>query len=192
MIITLEGKLAHKSSAYIIVDVGGVGYKVALSSQAIASMPEPGTIVKVWTYLYARENETTELYGFLTAVELEFFELLITVSGVGPKGAQAILSVAAVENIKRAIASGDETILTRVSGIGKKIAEKIIFELKDKFSGLEFREGKAPGDIADAIEALEQLGYSQKEARETLQQVSKKAKTAEEQVKEALKILGGK
>jgi Holliday junction DNA helicase RuvA len=129
------------------------------------------------------------LYGFLDRQELEFFEMLINVSGIGPKGALSILSVASIETLKKAIGTGDTIYLTKISGIGKKTAEKIVIELRDKIE-VDKTGTSLQGEL-DALEALKSLGYSQNEAREALKKISPLTDT-NTKIREALKILGGK
>jgi Holliday junction DNA helicase RuvA len=121
--------------------------------------------------------------------ELEFFEMLIGVSGIGPKSALAILGIASIETLRKAIGTGDTTYLTKISGIGKKTAERIVIDLRDKFKGEE--KGGSLREELDALEALKSLGYSQNEAREALKEVPSDFDT-NGKIKEALKILGGK
>ncbi|HWA31967.1 MAG TPA: Holliday junction branch migration protein RuvA, partial [Candidatus Paceibacterota bacterium] len=140
------------------------------------------------THTHLRED-AIELYGFMDHDELEFFEMLIGVSGIGPKGALSILGVATIEVLAKAISTGDISYLTKISGIGKKTAEKIVIELRDKL-GEEAADGTLQGEL-DALEALRSLGYSQGEAREALKKVPAELDT-NGKVREALKILGGK
>lgn len=178
-----------KGEKYAIVDVAGVGYKVFLSPEVSRKIPEKGGSVKLWTHLHVRED-ALELYGFLHLPELDLFESLINISGVGPRTALGVLGAGSIDSLRRAIASGDSSYLTRVSGIGRKTAEKIILELKEKMAGKgvsvsapELREE------VDALDALISLGYSQREAREALQDAGKDL-SAEKRIKEALKKLG--
>lgn len=191
MIVSLSGVIVQKSDRAVVIENGGIGYRIFMHSTALVNLPAAGTNVKLYTYLYVRENQTMELYGTRTQEELDVFELLLTVSGIGPKGALAVLSVAKLDDLKQAIVSGDHTLLTRVSGIGRKTAQKIILELREKIAAsVEHIDMSIAGAAADALEALVKLGYSQREAREALRQASKDAKTIEEKVKAALKILG--
>ncbi len=187
MIASLSGKIELKTERYIILDVNGVGYKIHSSPLALKEL-EKGQQSKLFIHLYSREN-VLDLYGFLTFEELEFFELLISISGIGPKAALAVLSIASLKDLKASIASGQVGLLTKVSGIGKKTAERVILELKSKIL--------APGGdvkklIADdeAVDALVSLGYSQHQVREALKKVPVKVKGVEARVKGALKILG--
>ena len=186
----LEGKVSFRRERHIIVDVAGVGYKVFVNAETLRKVTKKqDAITKIWTHLYVRED-ALELYGFLTAPELEFFETLIGVPGVGPKTALGILSVAPIDTLKRAIASGELSYLTKVSGIGRKTAEKIMVELREKF-GKAMAAGPELKEERDALEALESLGYSVREAREALHQVPPSVQGTSRRVKEALRILGG-
>jgi len=190
MISLIEGKIEFKAERFCIVVAGGIGYKVFAAPETIEKIPEKGGQVKLWTHQYVRED-AFELYGFLTYAELDFFETLISVPGIGPKGGLGILGIAPLATLKKAIAAGDTSYLTRVSGIGRKTAEKIILELKDKLAG-EGVTTEAPelAEEADALEALVQLGYSAKEAREALANVPQEVRGVEKRVREALKRLG--
>ncbi len=190
MISFLEGKLALKGEKFSVINVGGVGYRVYSPQETLSKMPRSGGDVKLWTHLYVRED-ALELYGFLSPEEVEFFETLIRVPGIGPKGSLGIMSIAPLDTLKKAIASGDTSYLTRVSGIGKKTAEKVILELKEKIvKGGVSIEAPELKEEADALEALMSLGYSQKEAREALGTVPKEITGADKRVKEALRRLG--
>ncbi len=186
MIAHLIGKILFRGSRYVIVDVLGTGYKIFMSSEGLKSM-RTGEEVRIFTHLHVREN-ALELYGFGTMAELEFFEMLIGISGIGPKSAIGILSVAPLDILKRAIGAGDAVHLIKVSGIGRKIAEKVIVELRDKLAGGS--EVSVSNDDADALDALTSLGYREREAREALHKVSESADTLDKKIKAALKILG--
>lgn len=168
------------------MDVGGVGYKVFIS-QAVGKGLSAGSEAKLWTHLHVRED-AMELYGFLYQAELEFFEMLISISGIGPKSALGVLAVAPIDTIKRAISSGDTSYLTKVSGIGRKTAEKIVLELKDKmgFGKVSFA-GEELKDDADILDALVSMGYSQKDARERIRQIPHNIKGRDKRLKEALR-----
>jgi len=190
MIALLEGKIEFKGEKFILIVVNGVGYKVFVGLETLRKIPEKGGQVKLWTHQYVRED-AVELYGFLNFAELEFFETLINVPGIGPKGGLGILGIAPLDILKKAIAAGDTSYLTRVSGIGRKTAEKIVLELKDKLAGKGVTiEAPELTEEADALEALMQLGYSQREAREALANVPQEVKSVERRIREALKRLG--
>ncbi len=177
---------------FAVVLVGGIGYRVFAGVDTLQKMPGKGGLIKLWTYQYVREN-TLELYGFNHYAELELFEMLIAISGIGPKGAIGILGIAPVDTLKKAIGAGDTSYLTRVSGIGKKIAEKVVLELKEKMAGRGATVA-APElkEEADALEALVSLGYSQHEARRVLGEGEGRGGSVEARLKEALKKLGGR
>ncbi|OHA07168.1 MAG: Holliday junction DNA helicase RuvA [Candidatus Sungbacteria bacterium RIFCSPLOWO2_01_FULL_47_10] len=193
MISFVEGTIEFKAEKFVIINVAGIGYKVFSNPEILSKISEKGANVKLWTHQYVRED-ALELYGFLHFAELELFETLITISGIGPKGALGVLEIAPVDTLKKAIASGDTSYLTRVSGIGRKTAEKIVLELKDKMLGKGVFSVDAPElrEEADALDALVQLGYSQREAREALQKVPKEIVGTEKRLKEVLKMLGRK
>lgn len=186
MIASLSGKIELKTERYIILNVGGVGYKVYCSLSTLKEL-EKEQEVKLFIHLYLREN-LLDLYGFLTFEELEFFELLISISGIGPKAGLAVLSIASLKDLKTSIASGQVSLLTKVSGIGKKTAERVILELKSKIlaSGSDVKKLMADDE---AIDALVSLGYSRYQASEVLKKIPSKVKEVENRVKEALKML---
>lgn len=189
MISSLSGTVRHKELNSVIIDVGGVGYKVSVTTDtALEAMPS--SPIFLWTHLVVRET-ALELFGFLEKETLDTFELLITISGIGPKTALGILNVATPAMLRQAVASADTSYLTRVSGIGKKNAEKIVMELKDKLkTGPEDRSVNTRSE-GDALEALVSLGYTERDAREALKKVSKEITGAGERVKAALKLLSG-
>ena len=186
MISHLEGKIMFKGERHIILSIGGIGYKIFAATQTLKNLNQDDT-VKLWTHLHVKED-ALELYGFLHRAELEFFDLLISISGIGPKSALGVLSVAPVDTLKRAISSGDTSYLTKVSGIGGKTAGKIVLELKDKLGfGVASLVGEELQDDADIMEALISLGYAQKDARDMIQKIPKDIKGREKRLKEALK-----
>lgn len=193
MIASLSGILRAKDERSCIVEVGGVGFKVAISTMTAAALPHLGEAISLATALYLRERDgSIELFGFLRRNEQAMFELLLQVPGVGPKGALAILSGATVDELERAIASGEEKLLMRVSGIGRKKAQKILIELKERYESLSFAEGENAEDTIAVLDALRGFGYSEREAREALRQIPKEVTTAEERMRAALRILGKK
>jgi Holliday junction DNA helicase RuvA len=185
--------LIEATEKYVVLDVQGVGYKIYCAPETIAQLQQHRDETALFTHLAVRED-ALDLYGFPSLEELSFFELLITVSGVGPKSALGILSVATTDTLKKAIGTGDTSYLTKVSGIGRKTAEKVVLELRDKMRAhVDMKE--TPGTLraeSDAIEALKALGYSQNEARDALKEVSPEISGTNARIKEALKILGGK
>lgn len=190
MIAKIKGKIEYLKNGYAVVSVGNIGYKVFVSAYAFGKMASAKD-VELFIHTYVRED-TLALYGFLTREELDMFELLISISGIGPKAALGILSIASPKEIHTAIASEDSSILTRVSGVGKKTAERVILELKNKIPVISGEEGKEVMADKDAIEALTSMGYSVTEAREALKLVSKDVEDIGEKVKAALKNLGKK
>lgn len=191
MISLLDGKIELKGEKFAIVNVAGVGYKVFAGQETLQKIPEKGGNVKLWIHQHVRED-ALELYGFLHYTELEFFEALLSVPGIGPKGGLGVLNIAPVDTLKKAIASGDTSYLTRVSGIGRKTAEKIVLELKEKMAGRGISvDAPELKEEADTLEALISLGYSQREAREALAQVPSDVTSVEKRVKEVLKKMGG-
>ncbi len=192
MISYLEGKILVKEDRFFLLNVGGVGYKIFSHDGVLEKIPEAGHEARVWTHLYVREN-TLDLYGFLDKEELEFFETLISISGIGPKSALGILEVAPVKNLKQAIVSEDETFFTKVSGVGKKTAQRLILELKNKLAkSVAPLKGSDSAEMAEAMEALVSLGYKERDARKALQEIPKDIKGVEAKVKAVLKLLGRK
>ena len=187
MIATLSGTVRHKDLHHIVVDVGGVGHKVSVTTETALDIKE-GSSIFLWTHLVVRET-SLELFGFLDKEALQAFELLITISGIGPKTALGILNVASPETLRQAVVNADTTYLTRVSGIGKKNAEKIVMELKDKLKASKEDKGINMRQEGDALEALVSLGYSERDAREALKKVPREVLGASERVKAALKLL---
>lgn len=187
MITHIKGTIIDTEERSVVVDVNGIGYKVFATGTTIDRAHE-GQSIELWTHLAVREDAQT-LFGFQTKDELSFFELLISISGIGPKTALGILNVSTVANIRKAVSTGDTSHLTKVSGVGKKIADKIVLELKGKF-GAEEESGISLRDEVDALEALKALGYGHKEAREALKEIDPTVTDAGERVKKALKILG--
>ena len=187
MIGTISGTIRHKEANTLIVDVGGVGYKVAVSTDT-SLLAEKGSTVFLWTYLAVREN-ALDLFGFIDKDTLGVFELLIGISGIGPKTALGILNVASPAILRKAVANDDTSYLTKVSGIGKKNAEKIVLELRDKLTTTSDDKSENLRDEGDVMEALVSLGYNERDIRDVLKKIPKELKTASEQVKYALKQL---
>ncbi len=186
MIGSVRGKIIYKTDKFVILEAQGVGYKIYISSDTLSRIKNEDILM--WTHAHVRED-SFDLYGFLETQELNFFTLLLSVSGVGPRGALSILSIAPLDTLKKAIGSGDTTYLTKVSGIGRKTAEKIVIELRDKIE--KGTDGETLQDELDALEALKSLGYSQNEAREALKKIPSEMNT-NQKIKEALRFLGGR
>ena len=189
MISSIRGQIIETGNRYIVLDVGNIGYKVSVTDDALHTL-KIGSEVMLWTHFAVREDSQT-LYGFLSKKERDFFELLITVSGIGPKSALNILSMVASEALANAIRNGSTAHLTKVSGIGRKTAEKIVMELKDKLGIVADAEmaSEMSSDM-DALEALKALGYDTNEARDALKKVSKDIGDTGAKVKAALKMIG--
>jgi len=191
MIAYLEGKVIYGTDKFLIINTGNIGYKVSVTGETILDCPE-GSTTSLYIHTAVREN-SIDLFGFKSIAELSFFELLLDVSGIGPRSALGIIALAPIDTIKRAIATGDVSYLNKVSGIGKKTAEKIIIELRDKL--VNYKESSdtpsALREESDILEALKSLGYSQNEARDALKQVSPTFDTTNSRIKEALRILSG-
>jgi len=190
MIAQLRGTILDQDLNSVVLNAGGVGYLVFISpdtSQKLTEMVSHDVVL--FTHLSVREN-ALDLYGFLDREELSFFEMLISISGIGPKSGLAILSIVDVATLKEAIRSGDSSYLTKVSGIGKKIAQKIVLELNDKIEALAGESLLVLKEDIDTLEALKSLGYSTIEARETLKQIPSKITGTQKRIKEALKLLG--
>jgi Holliday junction DNA helicase RuvA len=158
MIARLRGKLVEKEPARVVVDVNGVGYEVSIPLTTFTVMPESGAEVSVDIYTHVRED-VIALYGFSSRQERRVFERLISISGIGPRLAITILSGGSVEGLVGAIRRGDLARLTAIPGVGKKTAERIVVELKDKLKDLT-EEAVKPSVEVDVISALENLGYS--------------------------------
>lgn len=187
MIGSIHGKVLDIRKDGLLLDVHGVGYIVRTTTETI-SKTSVGSECILRTHLAVRED-ALDLFGFANQDEVALFELFIGISGIGPKSALGIMNLADVKTLRSAIASGDTTYLTRVSGIGKKIAEKIVLELRDKLGGSHDDTAMMREDT-DVLQALEALGYGRSEARESLKLISKDSHGTNERLKEALKILG--
>lgn len=189
MIGYILGKVIHKESRVLIVLSGGVGYTIFVTPET-ATQGKIGEQLSLWTHLSVKEN-ALELYGFPRREELLLFRLLIGISGIGPKSALNVLSLADVDTLEHAIGRGDSAYLTKVSGIGKKLAEKIVLELKDKVGEATGHDG-TPRAEDEALEALEALGYPARDTREIVRTLAKKELTAQDIIRKALQTLGGR
>jgi Holliday junction DNA helicase RuvA len=192
MIAFLTGRVAAKMPTFALIEVGGVGFKLAMSTPSLAALPAEGDEVTVYTHLHVREDDLS-LFGFESDEERALFERLITVSGVGPKVALAVLSSLRPDTLKRALATEDVALLSSVSGIGKKTAQRLIIELKDKLDLLDLPlagGGPEQAAAATARDALLSMGFSPAEAAAALQGAPADS-SAEQLLKLALKALGG-
>ncbi|HOX10415.1 MAG TPA: Holliday junction branch migration protein RuvA [Candidatus Moranbacteria bacterium] len=190
MIAKIKGTIDFLRDNYVVVDVNGVGYKVFVTIHTFGKIAGQQN-VELFTHTYVRED-TLALYGFLDMEELEMFELLISISGIGPKAATGILSIADPKTIRTAVLNEDSSILTRVSGVGKKIAERVILELKNKVADMPMQEKTQISGDSDVLEALITMGYSNTQAREALKNIPADVKDVGQRVKLALKNLGKK
>jgi len=191
MISYLKGKIKHKSNGFVILEVNNIGYQVFILPLLYADL-NIGQEVEFYTHQYVREDSLS-LYGFKNLEELELFEMLLSISGIGPRSALAVMSIATVADIKESIGRGDPALLTKVSGIGRKTAERVVLELREKIVKLAVDGDKfSPSQLgsSDEIDALMALGYSLSQARETLNGVDAKIKDSGERIRQALKKLG--
>lgn len=196
MISYLKGKIELKETNRVIIDVNGVGFCIYMPTIDIGRLPEAGNEAKVFTYLYVRED-AMELYGFSDKSGIEYFNKLISVSGVGCKAALAILSVLPPADLAMAVISGDSKAITRAQGVGGKIAQRIILELKGKVDTIDAvgvseskpAAGFAPSSDVSAINALIALGCSPSEAQKAVMQINAERQdlTTEDIIKEALR-----
>lgn len=186
MIARLQGKIIDIASQWIIVDVRGVGYRIFCDAGSIGGI---GAEVTLYTHHHIRENEQA-LYGYISIQELQLFELLITVNGVGPKAAMAIMSSSKPEKITSAIAQGDVSLFKTVSGIGQKVAAKIIVELKNKVGGLGDIDLAGLDVSNEVVEALESLGYKKPEIATALREMPEGLKNTQSKVTWVLKEIG--
>ena len=192
MIGYLKGQIISKGQNYLVAATAGVGYRVFVPANLLIGA-KLGQAAEFFIHTYVREDQIS-LYGFSSPDELELFELLISVSGVGPKMALSILSSTTPTHIRSAIASGEAVVFTKVSGVGKKTAERLIIELREKIGeasggGLNI---KASQDFSESLDALVSLGYSRQEAREALNKVPKDLTDSGKIVSAALRVLGGR
>lgn len=195
MIYSLNGKLIHNDAQSAVIECGGVGYKCTVTSQTLGALPPLGDNARLFTYMSIRED-AVDLFGFASEDELSAFKLLITVNGVGPKAAIAILSELSPSKLALAITTSDSKALTRAQGVGNKIAQRIVLELKDKFSAPASVDNDTATDIAEynadngsqAVGALVNLGYSQSEAQSAVAKTDT-SQSVEDIIKNALKYL---
>lgn len=197
MFAYIKGELAEKTQNYVVIDVNGIGYQIFVSELAISQIGEVGSIVKLHTYYYVREDLIC-LYGFLNREELRMFELLLSVSGIGAKSAIATLSNITPSSFALAVITDNVSTLTKIPGVGKKTAQRLILELKDKIK-TEEAVAKAPEtqivletneNVEEATAALQILGYTKKEVEKALEHVSVENASVEEIIRKCLSILG--
>ena len=200
MFYSLTGKLAHTEPGMAVIDVGGVAFRCAVSMGTLRALPRTGEEATLYTYLNVRED-ALDLYGFCTQLELNCYKLLTASSGVGPKAALSILSELSPEDVALSAAAGDAKRFTRANGVGVKLAQRIVLELKDKVKGLSFDSSgwesvepggpSAAGNAAQAAEALVTLGYTPSEAAAAVGRLDSQL-SAEELIRLALKSFGSK
>lgn len=191
MIYGLSGKVSRINDSFFVLDVAGVGYKV-FSGRHILGTIFPGEEREIFCHMHVRED-LLDLYGFLSEPELEFFEQLISVSGVGPRSALAIMDVSDLHGLVSAIQEGRADLLTQASGIGRKTAERIVLDLRGKVKVAQAEAGVRRMDAdSDLLETLVNLGYRREQVKSALEKVDKEKTGLEERLKEALKILSGK
>lgn len=200
MLYSVKGELIHKELSLAVVECGGVGYACKTTAATISQLGSIGSKVSLFTYLYVRED-ALELFGFGTLAELGCFKMLITVSGVGPKAALSILSDISPERFALCVATGDAKSLTRAQGIGVKLAQRIVLELRDKVTKEQLAAGvslpaydtaeqAARGNAGEAISALVVLGYPQSEAARVIGKLAPET-PVEDMIRHGLKALAG-
>ena len=197
MIAFVNGILEMKLNGYIVIDVGGVGYKIFMSETAIDSFSNIGDKVKVYTHQHVREDDIS-LYGFLTMEELNMFELLISVSGVGAKSALSILANVEPSSFVLAVISNDTSKLVKIPGVGAKTAARIVLDLKDKLKNQDLVDEKKDiikknvvneEETNEAISALQVLGYNRKDIEKVFEKIDLSSLTLEDMIKQGLKYL---
>ena len=204
MFYHIAGEYVHAEESFVVIDCGGVGYRLTVSRNTAETLgyPKGGERVKLYTYLQVREDGV-ELFGFYSEEELDAFRLLITVSGVGPKAAMAILSLFTPEKLAYAVAGEDVKAISRANGVGPKTAARVVLELRDKFKGLPVagtpavRSGAQPsfggnsapagGKMGEALEALTVLGYARAEVMDALRHIDCANLSVEQIITAALK-----
>ena len=197
MFAYIKGSLEVKSINYVVVENNGIGYKIYMSAKSLGTIGNDGDKVKVYTHYHVREDDIS-LYGFISEEDLRMFEILISVSGVGVKSALTMLSDITPSSFALAVINDDVTRLTKVPGVGKKTAQRLILELKDKLKSEDLTCGESEVEECqitctvnnDVIVALQVLGYCKKEAENALKKINIQNLSVEETIKEALKILG--
>ena len=197
MLAYLKGSLEMKSKNYLVIDVGGLGYKVFMSENAINTIGEIGETIKVHTYYRVREDDIS-IYGFKTIEELRMFELLLSVSGVGAKSALVMLSCIEPSDFAIAVISNDVKVLTQIPGIGAKSAQRIILELKDKLKSQQLEEqaeakqsksAKTSENVQEAISGLMVLGFTKKDIEKAFEHLDVDNLSVEDMIKKGLILL---
>jgi holliday junction DNA helicase RuvA len=190
MISKLTGFISEVEEKTLTLDVHGVGYEIYLSPGTLAGLLPSDEPITIYTHMHVRE-QSMELFGFLSKDAKHFFEMVIGVSGIGPKGALGVLDIAPLQTLVGAIMQGDASYLTKVSGVGKRTAEKIVLETKDKVAKLGIEgDMRAVQDDSDALAALQALGYTLMQARDVLREIPDEITATNEKITYALKKLG--
>ncbi len=190
MFYSLEGIIVQKTEKFIALENQGFGFRIFVSRETLEKSPKMGEKAKFFLHLHVRE-EALELYGFLTREEMDFFELLNSVSGIGPKSALGLLGLSTVDNLKSAIIANKVEFLNRAPGVGRKTAERIILELKSKLTSGEDGVSRLEGDL-ELEDALVDLGYDRSTSRQVIKKIGLASASFDERLKEALKMLGKK
>lgn len=187
MLYSVTGIIEEKADRMVIVRTGAFSLRIATPSIRVSSLPMRGEEVSLFTYLHVREGGI-DLYGFLDKMELSFFEALVSVSGIGPKSALGILSVASVDKLMAAVSRGESELLRQSSGVGRKTAERIVLELKDKVLAPDDEETvQIMQSDNDIVEALVNLGYPRGQAKEVISKIDAELTDAGERLRDALK-----
>lgn len=197
MIYNVKGTLTYTDANFAVVECGGIGFKCYVSMTTLKSLTSVGTQVNLFTYLSVKED-AMDLFGFYTRDELDAFKLLITVNGIGPKAAMAILSVLPPDKLSIAISSGDSKAIQNAQGVGKKTAERVILELKDKMAGIggestaqavgNISSVSSSGNASEAVEVLVSLGFNQSDAAQVVGAMDKSL-SVDEMIRKGLKQL---
>ena len=188
MISFIEGRLEHKGATSVVLAVGGVGYDVSVPTSVVSRLPAVGKSARVHTRMVVRDDSIT-LYGFSTTDERQLFDLLTGVTGVGPKVGLSFLSAMSADSLRRAVISGDADALTVVPGVGKKVAQRVVVDLRDRLGGAAELPGEA-GPIVDVREALVSLGLTPQEAAEATRDVDGDGREVDDLLREALQKVG--
>lgn len=188
MIASITGTITAKGDRFLVVETGGIGYQVYATLSTLGTFKE-GSETRLFTYHHVSET-ANDLYGFMTMEEVGFFDALLGISGIGPKTALNVMSVSRLEELKNAIRNNDATILTKVSGIGRKTAERIVLELAGKLELVAGSVEAVSGEDGTVVDALVSLGYTRQDARDAVRNIPATVTGVSERVRAALKNLG--
>ena len=191
----ISGIIEDKTENYVVINNNGIGYEIACSTNTISSLPICGEKATIYTYFYYSENSGVGLYGFLSKDEKRLFLQLISISGIGPKMAMTILSGMSTTDLNNAILSGDSTLLSKIKGLGKKTAERIILELRDKVDQIDLfnftnKADVANGNINEAVDVLVGMGLTKYDATKLVRSVVQASDTTEDIISKALRNMG--